>query len=50
MQMKRNLNCPCGDALAGTDEDDLVEQTRRHLAEKHPGHNYSRDQILFMAY
>lgn len=48
--MKRNLNCPCGEQIVGTDEDDLVTKTQAHLAEKHPGHEYSRDQILFIAY
>lgn len=48
--MKRNLNCPCGEAIVGADEDDLVEKTQKHLAENHPGHDYSRDEILFIAY
>ncbi|GAB2692182.1 DUF1059 domain-containing protein [Nocardia mexicana] len=48
--MKRNLNCPCGEAIVGTDEDDLVEKTQAHLAANHPGHEYSRDEILFIAY
>lgn len=48
--MKRNLNCPCGEAIRGTDEDDLVAKTQAHLAENHPGHDYSRDEILFIAY
>jgi hypothetical protein len=50
--MKTNLQCPCGELIAGTDEDDLVKNVEAHLAEKHPdlvGH-YSREQILFMAY
>ncbi|WP_280239845.1 DUF1059 domain-containing protein [Nocardia abscessus] len=48
--MKRHLSCPCGEFLSGTDEDDLVDKARRHLAEQHPDHNYTREQILFMAY
>ena len=48
--MKTRLTCPCGTQIVGTDEDDLVEKTQRHLAENHPGHDYTRDQILFMAY
>jgi hypothetical protein len=48
--MKRNLNCPCGEFIVGTDEDDLVEKAQRHLAQNHPGHEYSRDEILFIAY
>ena len=32
------------------DEDDLVEKAQAHLSEKHPGREYDRDAILFMAY
>ncbi|MEV5831975.1 DUF1059 domain-containing protein [Nocardia sp. NPDC052112] len=48
--MKTRLSCPCGEYIRGTDEDDLVQQTRSHLAEKHPDHEYTRDEILFIAY
>jgi hypothetical protein len=48
--MKRTLDCPCGVRVNGEDEDDLVEQVSRHLAERHPGRDYSRDEILFMAF
>jgi predicted small metal-binding protein len=48
--MKTNLDCPCGEHLEGKDEDDLVEKAQEHLREKHPDHEYTRDQILFMAY
>ncbi|MEU4321547.1 DUF1059 domain-containing protein [Nocardia fluminea] len=48
--MKTRLNCPCGVAIKGTDEDDLIEQTQAHLAENHPGHDYTPDEILFIAY
>ncbi|MFI1920383.1 DUF1059 domain-containing protein [Nocardia sp. NPDC020380] len=48
--MKTRLNCPCGHDIRGTDEDDLVEKTQAHLAEKHPDHDYSRDEILFLAF
>lgn len=48
--MKTHLNCPCGEAILGTDEDDLVTKTQKHLAESHPGMEYSRDEILFIAY
>jgi predicted small metal-binding protein len=47
---KKNLTCPCGVGIRGTDEDDLVEKVQHHLKELHPGHDYSRDEILFMAY
>ncbi|WP_068271693.1 DUF1059 domain-containing protein [Aldersonia kunmingensis] len=48
--MKTRLNCPCGEIIVGKDEDELVEKTTKHLAENHPGHEYSRDEILFIAY
>lgn len=48
--MKTHLNCPCGEAILGKDEDDLVDKTQDHLAEAHPGMEYDRDAILFMAY
>lgn len=47
--MKTRLTCPCGELLRGADEDELVEKVRAHLTENHPGHDYSRDEILFMA-
>lgn len=48
--MKTHLNCPCGEALVGKDEDELVEITQAHLAQVHPGMHYEREHILFMAY
>nr|WP_213933370.1 DUF1059 domain-containing protein [Rhodococcus sp. B50] len=50
MRAKTKLNCPCGTAVAGADEDDLVVKTQAHLREAHPGMEYSRDEILFIAY
>jgi len=48
--MKTHLNCPCGEAITGKDEDDLVEKAQTHLSEAHPGREYDGDAILFMAY
>jgi predicted small metal-binding protein len=48
--VKTMLTCPCGELIEGKDEDELVEKVRAHLREKHPDHEYSREQILFMAY
>lgn len=48
--VKTRLNCPCGETIAGTDEDELVTKTQVHLKENHPGHEYSREEILFIAY
>jgi hypothetical protein len=47
--MKTRLTCPCGASIVGTDEDDLVEKTQAHLKESHPGMEYDREQILFIA-
>ena len=47
--MKTMLNCPCGEFVQGDDEDDLVEKTQAHLAADHPGMEYGRDEILFIA-
>ncbi|AQT79031.1 DUF1059 domain-containing protein [Mycolicibacterium litorale] len=48
--MKTHLNCPCGEAISAKDEDELVDLTKAHLAEAHPGMDYGRDEILFLAY
>ena len=47
--MKTRLSCPCGTTITGTDEDELVERTQAHLADAHPGREYDREMILFMA-
>lgn len=47
--MKTRLNCPCGEYITAPDEDELVEKVQAHLAEAHPGLEYDRDAILFMA-
>lgn len=47
--MKTRLTCPCSVQLTGADEDDLVAKVQEHLAQEHPGLEYDRDSILFMA-
>ena len=47
--MKTRLTCPCGAMFSASDEDDLVMQVQAHLAEAHPGLEYDREQILFIA-
>ena len=47
--MSTTLRCPCGTVINGADEDELVTLTQQHLAAEHPGREYSRDDILFMA-
>jgi len=48
--MKTQLHCPCGEQIKGVDEDDLVAKTLKHLRDEHDGREYTRDEILFMAY
>ncbi|MFB7878781.1 MULTISPECIES: DUF1059 domain-containing protein [unclassified Nocardia] len=48
--MKTRLNCPCGEQIRGTDEENLIALTQEHLAANHPGHDYTPDEILFIAY
>jgi hypothetical protein len=43
------LRCPCGTTLTGDTEDDIVEVSLAHLGEQHPGMEYEREHILFMA-
>lgn len=47
--MKTVLDCPCGERIVGDDEDDLVARAGQHLADRHPDHDYTRDEILFVA-
>jgi hypothetical protein len=47
---KRRLQCPCGEMLTAPDEDSLVQLAQAHLAERHPELEYSREEILFIAY
>jgi hypothetical protein len=47
---KRYVACPCGELLEGADDDVLVEAVTRHLRHAHPHLDYSREQILMMAY
>jgi predicted small metal-binding protein len=44
-----SLHCPCGNSLRGETDDELVEKVQEHLAAEHPGREYSREEILFMA-
>ena len=46
---KRRLTCPCGEFIEGATENELVDNVQAHLKAEHPGHEYTRDQILFMA-
>ena len=47
--MKTRLTCPCGTTVVGADEDELVRLTQEHLVAEHPGLEYDREQILFIA-
>lgn len=45
------LNCPCGESLEGSSEDQIVDLSFAHLRDKHPdmADTYEREHILFMA-
>jgi hypothetical protein len=45
------LRCPCGTALSGATEDEIVDVSFAHLREAHPdmAEDYEREHILFMA-
>lgn len=45
------LRCPCGTALEGTSEDEIVEVSLGHLRDVHPdmADAYDREHVLFMA-
>ncbi len=47
---RTTLDCPCGERLVGDDEEQLVAVVREHLAAVHPDLDYSREQILFLAF
>lgn len=47
--MKTRLDCPCGETIEAEDEDALVAAVQQHLADQHPGREYDREAILFMA-
>jgi hypothetical protein len=48
--MKTRLSCPCGHLILAEDEDQLVDLAQAHLAAAHPGLEYEREHILFMAF
>lgn len=48
--MKTGLICPCGEHFKAADEDELVAKVQEHLAEAHPGLEYTREEILFIAF
>ncbi len=50
MPEKTKLNCPCGELIRESSEESLVAAVQKHLAETHPDLDYTRDEILLMAY
>ena len=50
-QYHHRLTCPCGTALTGDTEDELVDVAFAHLRAEHPdlADDYEREHILFMA-
>ena len=49
-RVERRRHDLAGAEGVGADEDDLVEKAQTHLSESHPGREYDREMILFMAY
>ena len=50
MPPKTRLACPCGQYFQDESEDGLVAAVQKHLSDAHPGMDYTRDEILFIAY
>jgi len=48
--VKTKLDCPCGERITGSDEDELVANVQAHLAAEHPDHQYTREEILMVAH
>lgn len=46
--MAFQLNCPCGTQILAAD-DDLLTDVRAHLADAHPGRDYSDNEIHMLA-
>jgi hypothetical protein len=34
--MAKVIDCPCGETIRGENEDDVLDQAERHVADKHP--------------
>jgi predicted small metal-binding protein len=49
--MAKQVNCPCGETVAGESDDELVANVEQHIQDKHPDMvgTMSREQILGMA-
>jgi predicted small metal-binding protein len=49
--MTMRVDCPCGEAVRGESDDELVANVEQHIQEKHPDMvgSMSREQILGMA-
>ena len=47
--MSLRLTCPCDTTISGETDDELVVLVQEHLAAEHPGREYSREEILFLA-
>ena len=47
--MSLRLTCPCGTAITGETEDELVVLAQEHLGAEHQGREYTREEILFLA-
>jgi predicted small metal-binding protein len=46
--MKKVIQCPCGSAIEGKDDDDVVQKAQEHAKAIH-GMDLTREQALSMA-
>ncbi len=49
--MAKHVDCPCGETVVGSDDDELVTNVEAHVRDKHPDMvgTMTREKILGMA-
>ena len=49
--MAKVINCPCGHAIRGESDEDLLAEAHKHMEESHPdrSHTPSDDELLASA-
>ena len=46
--MSKVINCPCGEAFRGEDDDEVIAKAQAHVDEDHPDMEMSRSDFLGM--
>jgi predicted small metal-binding protein len=41
----RKLDCQCGHTVEGRDDEELLQNGKKHVAEVHPNENFTDDQL-----